>query len=368
MTYAAITQAETIRVALRVVVFLMGGFALVVGGLFGAAFFRGWYWKRKSRLSAKLSPKIRAALVEYLSGSDDLEPLRSLLLISRSDLIGTIVSFQDAVAGSARDRLCALALHLELLDEWRHAVRSTDVERRRAAFAGIAFACAYDPCRRAVGDLLVDALEDADPEVRVCAAQALARFGSPKEIELVFRTAIRGDLVTRVLVAGSLRPHAIELSRGAVVEALRSDSAAQILAALEMVVTWERALPLTGLDEMMLHRLPAIRIQALHAVPLVVASHENEAAVMRSLTDPDPEVAMAAAAAVGRLRLTAAVPLLARCCRSGNAALARTAAGAMAALPPQGWETLEELAASGDPVIAAASAETLARIRALRAM
>jgi len=200
--------------------------------------------------------------------------------------------------------------------------------------------------------------------VRMCAAKALARFGAPAEVELVFRMAIRGDLMTRVLVSSPLRSHALELSRSAVVEALHSDNAAQIVATLEMVVAWERALPLDGLAEMMRHRAPAIRIQALRAAPLAPASRENELAVMQLLADPDAEVAMAAASAAGCLRILAALPLLAQCCRSGNAALARTAAAAMTALPPQGWKTLEELATGEDVAAGAAAAEALAHVSA----
>jgi HEAT repeat protein len=350
--------------ALRIVVCLMGVYAIVIAGLFGAAFLRGRRWQKKARLTAELLPKIRSALVDYLSGNDDLAPLRRFLTISRSDVTSAMLAFQDAVAGSARDRLCALALRLELLDEWRRAIRSRDVTERRAAYAGIAFACAYEPCRHAAGDILVDALEDPDPEVRVCAAKALARFGAPAEVELVFRMAIRGDLMTRILVSGPLRSHALELSRSAVMEALHSDNAAQIVATLEMVVAWERALPLDGLAEMMRHRAPAIRIQALRAAPLAPASRENELAVMQLLADPDAEVAMAAASAAGRLRILAALPLLAQCCRSGNAALARTAAAAMTALPPQGWKTLEELATGEDVAAGAAAAEALAHVSA----
>lgn len=364
MNLVAMTEAATLQTALLVVVSLMAACAIAVGALFVAALFRGRRWQEKARLTAALLPKIRSSLVDYLSGNDNLAPLRGFLIAGRSDVANTMLAFQDAVAGSARDRLCALALHLELIDEWRHAIRSHHLAQRRAAFAGIAFASAYEPCRRAAGDILVRALENADREVRVCAAQALARFGSDAEVELVFRMAIRADLATRVLVAGPLRTHALELSRGAVVEALRSDDAVQILAALEMVVAWERALPLAGLPDMMRHREPAIRIQALHAVSLVAASPENESAVMQSLADPDPEVAMAAASAVGRLRMLEALPLLVRCCRGGNVALARTAAAAMVALPPQGWQALEELAAGGDVAAGAAAAEALAHIRA----
>jgi len=354
------------QAALRVAIVLMGAYALIILTLFGAAFLRGRRWKKKAQLTAALLPEIRASLVNYLSGSDDLAPLRRSLEISRGDVSSVILGLQDSVAGTARDRLCALTLELELLHEWRGGIRSRDVTRRRAAFAGIAFASAYDPCRRAVGDILVDAIEDPDPEVRVCVAQAVAQFGSPAEIELVFRMAARANLLTRVLVAGSLRPHALELSRKAVPEELHSADEPRILATLELVVAWERALPLAGLDEMIRYPNRAIRIQALRAVPLVIASPENESAVMEALADPDPEVAMAAAAVVGRLQIAAALPLLAQCCRSGNPALIRTAVASMLALAPQGWNALEELAVSEDPTIAAAAAEALVHVRKAR--
>ena len=353
--------------ALRVAILLMGAYALVIVGLFAAALFRGWRWKRKTRLTARLLPEIRAALVDYLAGSDDLTQLRRFLKISRRDVLKAILSFQDSVAGTARDRLCALALDLDLLEKWRRAFQSRDLARRRAATAGVAFVCAYEPCRREVGEvLLADALEDPDPEVRVRVAQALAQFGSPAEIEKVFRMAIRSNLVTRVSVAGPLRAHALELSRGVVTEALQSDNAPQILGALEMVVAWERAVPLVRLDQMMQHRERAIRLLALRAVPLVASSRENDSAVMQLLVDQDHEIAMAAAAVAGRLHIVAAVPLLARCFRAGNAALARTAAAALAAMPPQGWKALEELAASENPMVRSAAAEALAHVRAAK--
>ena len=349
--------------ALRVVVLLMGVYAIVILALFGAALIRGLRWKERTRLRAELLPRIRTSLVDYLAGNDDLAPLQGFLKVSRSDLVSAILSFQNAVSGSARDRLCGLSLDLELLHEWRREVRSRDVPRRRAAFAAIAFVYAFEPCRRAVGDLLADSLEDRDWEVRVCCAQALARYGSPVEVLAIFRTATTVNLLTRILLAESLRPHALELSNAAVSDELRCGDVARVLAALQIVVAWERAIPLAGWDEWMLHPEPEIRIQALRAAPLVAASHENEVAVLRSLSDPNPEVAMAAAAVVGRLRIMAAIPLLVQCLSTGNAALARTAAAALLALPPQGWQTLEELAAGGDPTIVSLAEDALRRVR-----
>jgi hypothetical protein len=340
----------------------MGFYAFIIFSLFGAALIRGLRWKKLTRRTAVLLPQIRASLVDYLAGKEDLEPLRRFLRVSRSDVLNAILSFQNAVSGTARDRLCGLALDLDLLDEWRREIRSRDVARRRAAFAVISFVYAYEPCRRAVGDLLADSLEDRDWEVRVCSAQALARFGSPAEVVAIFRMAARENLLTRILLAEPLRPHALELSTATVPDELRSGDVARILATLQIVVAWERALPLSGVGELMLHPDREVRIQALRAAPLVSASRENESAVMQSLADPDPEIAMAAAAVVGRLRIKAAIPSLVQCLSGGNPPLARTAAAALAALPPQGWQTLEELAARGDPTTVNLAADVLRRL------
>jgi hypothetical protein len=347
---------------LRAAAMLMGVYAIVIFALFGAALIRGLRWKEQTRQTTALLPQIRASLVDYLAGNDDLEPLRRFLQVDRSDVLTAILSFQNAVSGTARDRLCGLALDLELLDEWRRGIRSRDVARRRAAFAVIAFVYAYEPCRRALGDLLADSLEDRDWEVRVCCAQALARFGSPVQVAAIFHVAASENLLTRILLAEPLRPHALELSKSAVPDELRSGDVARILAALQIVVAWERALPLAGLDELMRHPEREVRILALRVTPLVTASPQNELAVLQSLADPDPEVAMAATAVVGRLRIKAAIPSLVKCLSSGNAALARTAAAALAALP-QGLQTLEELAAGGDPTTVSLAADVLRRLR-----
>jgi len=44
--------------------------------------------------------------------------------------------------------------------------------------------------------------------------------------------------------------------------------------------------------------------------------------------------------------------------------VARSAASALAAMPPRGWRTLEELSANDSPAAPAIAAEALARARA----
>jgi HEAT repeat protein len=257
---------------------------------------------------------------------------------------------------------------LELLDEWRRANRSRDIKKRRAAFAGIAFASAYLPCRRAVGDVLTNALENPDREVRLLAAQALARYGDEIEVDMVFHMATRENLLTRVLIAGPIRSHAMDLVKKAIPKALQADDPAEILATLEIIVAWERALPLTGLDRLILYSNKPVRAAALRAVPLVIGTPEAQAAILQSLADPDPDIAIAAASAAGRMRLPGAPPLLAKCCKSGNAALARTAASALLSFPQEGPPALMELEKSEDPGASAAASEALAATHKTRAV
>jgi HEAT repeat protein len=180
--------------------------------------------------------------------------------------------------------------------------------------------------------------------------------------------ATRETLLGRILLTEPLRPHAVELCRSALPGALSSGDPERVLGALQIVVGWERALPLGGLEVHIAgpHRL--IRIEALRAAPLVLVSAELEAAVIGSLADPDVEIAIAGASAAARLRLPDAVPLLADCLRSGSAPLARTAAAALASLPPLGWNALEESMAEGEPVAGAAAAEALGRVRTVGAV
>ena len=214
-------------------------------------------------------------------------------------------------------------------------------------------------------------------EVRLVAAQALALYGEPALVVRVFEMAVRETLLGRILLAEPLRPHAMELCRVALPAALNSGEPERVLGALQIVVGWERALPLASAIGLLacrraavageagsesLHR--SIRIEALRAAPLVLPSHDLEAAVLDCLADSDVEIAMAAAGAAARLRIQNALPLLAKCLRSGNAPLARTAAAALASMPPLGWKTLDQLAAEGEPVSAAAAAEALGRIPA----
>ena len=272
-----------------------------------------------------------------------------------------MMSFNGTVAGGALDRLCEIAIELALVQDWCVEARAKDPIHRRPAFARLAFVCAYEPCRRLAGDLLMGALNDADPEVRFCAWRSLAQAGSITEIERLFGAALSQPLLIRILLTEELRRCAVQLCERAVILELQSRDNQRVLACLEMLVAWERAVPVPDVRFLIESGDRRIRIQALRLSPLVPLESADLNSIIRMLMNEDAETAAAAAAAVGRLRYAEALPELARCMRSKVPAVARAAAEAMAHMPPKGWATLEELSASPDPLTAGAAEEALER-------
>jgi HEAT repeat protein len=274
-----------------------------------------------------------------------------------------MMSFQGTVGGSALDRLCNLALDLGLVYDWVHDAHSRDTVRRRAAYARLAFVSIYEPCRRVVGDLLFQAMTDVDPEVWSAACQAVIKSGTGEQVEAVFELAVTQGLLMRLLLTEALRSHALPLCQHAVPQALRSPDPHRVLAVLDILVAWERALAIDNLPDLTRHRDRDIRIQALKLAPLVPLTSENRAAIVHGLGDPDPEVNMAATLSAGRLKLADALPDLARMLRTASAELGRAAAAALAEMPPRGWQALEELSDSDNPITAATAKGALGRAR-----
>jgi hypothetical protein len=352
-----------IRLELTVVAAVLGGFAVWNCGMFAVILLRAIRRRNEVRLSDTLQPLIREELVACLSGSGDRPKLKEYCHRSRRDVSETLMSFQGTVAGGALDRLCEISIELGLIKDWCAEARSKKTILRRPAFARLAFVCAYEPCRRLAGDLLGAALDDADPEVRFYAWRSLARSGSIAEIERLFNAALAQPLLIRILLTEELRRYAVPLCERAVILALKSEDKERVLACLEMVVAWERFVPVPDLRFLIDGPDRRIRIQALRLAPLVPLEKADLVALDRVLMGDDAEAAAAAAVACGRFQFEQALPGLARCLRSSNAALARAAAGALAQMPPKGWSTLEEMCASSNPVTSGAAAEALDRAR-----
>jgi hypothetical protein len=347
------------RIEFSVAAFLVGAYALFLTALFGVAWWRASGRRKRAANARSQTPQIRDALVDYLSGSNDQTRIREFVRTNRNDVADAILEFHGTVGGSARDRLCDLALEFSLVHEWCQDAHSKDKLVRRKAYTRLSFVCAYEPCRRVAGDLLLLALEDTDPQVRLAAARALVQSGTIDELGHVFRLAVAQSLLIRLLLTEDLRRHAADLCAHAVPLVLGGDNAKQTIAALQILVAWERALPLPNLHRQLESSNHDIRLEALRLAPLVPVSSENRASILRMLHEGENDENTAAALAAGRLRLQEALASLAYCLRTGTAELARIAAAAMAEMPPKGWQTLQQIAAGDDTsaIIATAALE-----------
>jgi hypothetical protein len=349
------------RVAFSAAAFLVGAYALFLSSLFAVAWWRGLAWRRRKRAADAVRPAMREALVLYLAGSNETAALLGFARTHRQVLTEAVLSFQNTVGGDTLFRLCELALDLGLVRDWCEETRSRDPIRRRTAFARLALACAYEPCYRVAGDVLALGLADEDREVRLAACRALLRTGALPNVEQVFEFAASHNLLVRILLADDLRRYAIPLCQRAIPEALRSPDPHRVLSTLEMLVAWERAIPLGDLDDVLLHPDREVRLCALRLASVTPATANNRAAIVRSLVEEDLGVSIRAAYTAGRLQLREALPLLARSVRRGPAELARTAAEALAGIVPEGREVLRELSLNPELATASAASEALAR-------
>jgi HEAT repeat protein len=348
------------RGSLYTALVLVGAYIVFLSVLLGIAMRRTRRLRARRGASSQLAPALQTALVDFLAGGTDESLFRQHIRTQPEDVAAAILRFQTTVSGSARDRLCSLALDLGLVHQWTEEGRSQDVLLRRAAFANLAFACMYEPCRRVAGDMLLDGLEDPDEEVRLSACRGLVQAGQEQVIEKIFALAIKPNLLTRVVLTEDLRRYALSLATGPVRQALRSDEAGRIRATFEILVGWERAMPLEELREFLEHRDREIRVYAFRLAAFVTLNQDSRRALMRSLNDPDAGIRGLAIVAVGLQKMTEAIPELALCLRREGLEEARHAAAALAAMPPEGWRTLKELRASPVPATAQAAGEALA--------
>jgi hypothetical protein len=324
---------------------------------------RSAWWQKRLTQSAEFAPAIRTAIADYVGGAENFDSLEQCVRASPRDVADELLAFRQAVAGAALDRLCNLTIELTLLQRWLEDAESRDIVARRNAFRRLAFACAYEPCRRQVGDRLAQALSDTDREVRLTAAAAMVRTGQLADLERVFRLALTETLLVRMSLGEVMRPHAYRLCERVVPEVLRSSDVPGIVATLELLRAWERAVPIKGLAGLMSHHDMRVRLGAYALAPLVAPSPEIENEVLAGLGDRDARIVAAAARAAARLRLDKAMPVLARCARTGVPPLLQVAASALAEMPPSGWSTLQELRFNPNPATAAAAGAALERAR-----
>jgi hypothetical protein len=318
--------------ATLIVALVEAGYLAVLLPLLLKALLRGRASVRRSSESAAVRPVIREALLDFMAGNPDTGRLSEFARSHRADLVECVLEFRDTVGGSARERFWEWALEVSLVHDWCQDVRSRDQRVRAKAFERLACACVFEPCRRVAGELQLSGIEDPYPDVRLAAASGLALSDDLMDAERVFGFATDENLMARILLAEPLRKHAIKLCERAVPEALCSRNEGRVLAALEMVIAWGRAVPLRGLDHLIEEGNRRVCILALRALPLVTGPQSTRNAVVRALSHEDQEIARAAIMAVGQMRIEEARAALQRCVQWGVPDVARAASEALAIL------------------------------------
>ena len=253
--------------------------------------------------SREVRAKLHESLVQFLTGSPDDTAIRKQLKTHPQDVAEMLLHFQSTVSGGARDRLCHLALDLGLVHEWCRDGASSDLMKRRQGLRRLAFICNYEPCRRVAGEMMTRALEDADEEVRLSAARGLVKTGQATDVEDVFLLALDPNRFTRAVLTEELRGHAMVLLSDGIPEVLNSGQKEYVRAALEILIAWERAIPLEHLHRFLNGMDRETRVMALRLAPLCPPDEATRRAITRALEDEDQEVRTLAEAAAERLHL-----------------------------------------------------------------
>jgi hypothetical protein len=197
----------------------------------------------------------------------------------------------------------------------RALVARDDAQRLRAVLE----VARAEPVRAAA--LLVPALRDRDPNVRLAAARLLARRGSREATRAA--TAWLGDASPRERLLGLLvLRDAAELpdeARRAVERALRNGDVTTRLQGLELLAARPAASSFGAVVAQLEDELAEIRLRALRALA-AMGDARASLAVTRRLADADRGVRLEAATTLGALGDRRAVPALLRQLQPGEAA------------------------------------------------
>ena len=270
---------------------------LVLVPVLAVAYLAMLVWVSLSR-ARRITPAVRAemenALAAYLCGSRELEKLRALAEAHPNALCEMLVEYQTRVA-CRREELCELAIALGFVQRWLRDTRSASLARRRAAFARIAAVARHEPVCRMARETASQSSRDPDEQIRLNAARILLAGGRELDITQVFEAVMMETPGIRSAIAAELRQHAPALCENAVQWALRRENPLDIL---KILVSWERALPLTDVGLLVRHPDRAVRLETMRLLRYLPATARNQEALQEGLASADAEVREAAAAAM----------------------------------------------------------------------
>jgi len=327
--------AQTLLVIVVIIESILLMDALVV--FLGHGLWLTWRRRRSSARVAEARAAVAAAIEDAIPSEEQLRPLRSLATRWQ---IRLLVEAARNMSGERRERLCALARELGLVDGARAWCRSRLWWRRLHGARLLT----------ALGDgeaAMLALLEDLHPVVRAQAAEWAADHPAPGVIDALLNHLDDDSGLTRFTARDSL------LRMGDAVIAplisyLSRHTGRRVEAAMEVAAGLADPRLLSPALAACRNRLP--RARALAAVLLgAIGGREGAGVLMVLLADPAPGVRAAAAQALGRLGYWPAAPRLAPLLRDLAWSVRREAGLALRALGAPGVLYLRRLLSDDDP-------------------
>lgn len=268
--------------------------------------------------SRRLVPQIQEALARHAIGFDQTERLERLRRQSANDVRETLFAALNSMRGHPRERVAEAAAYLGFVERGGE--------------------------------------EPADW------ARNLIRLGHADQFERIVAWVARQNLLTRAVAAEELATYAANISEAQIGEALQSPDPEVVLVTLDMLRAWRRAWHIPDFARLLSHEDSRVRARALLVLPYAAADASPEsiaAAMIASLTHQSAETRAAAAAAAGRMGITAAVDALAARLADPERDVAIAAAFALVSLGQRGNERLQRALMSPERAAAAVALEAL---------
>lgn len=318
---------------------------------------KGWD-ELSERFHARLRPAIAEAIAACCAGQSCEKSWEQLLRRAPREFEKALLHALTVVSGPARERLAARAERAGLAAYWWNALAERDRELRLHAVEALALLGAPG-----TGDKLLPLLYDRDLSIQVLAGKTILAEGAPEPVARVYRHAVEGPPLLRLLLEPAMRPHSNRVCRYVLQALTPTLTPRQWCAALELARLWRQSLTPELLDEALQHTDAGVRKAAL-----AVAAQDEAAASVRgrlecALADPEADVRRSAAALAGQTQLLSLIPALARELDSTVPENSITAAAALVALGRAAEPVLRERVQNGVDLPRQSAMEALSRQR-----
>lgn len=308
---------------------------------------------RFEKRAQRVVPEIRRAITQSLSNPDFTDTIAGFLRSFPSETERSFRAAFQMVKGDGLRRLVEVGRSVGLLKVWQTTYARGRTRDRTAVIR---------PLACLMGDegpaLLAGALRDADPDVRMEAARALAELGGEDHAEVLYEFARTRSLLVKAMIAEDLRAHLTVLTARMLPADLTSGSPDRLGHALDMLTAWSLPVPVC-LDPALRNPNPEIRVRALRLLDWIHISDQTPGWVRRNLKARDEATIEAAALAAGRLKMNSLIPDLAVLLSGADTGVCRAAARALSAMGHVG--PLQDKVRTGESPAAEAALEAIQR-------